>query len=68
MTKWNLSQVHKNGSTYANERDKPYKQKNKQNHMISTDEEKHLTNFHYKQMTWYHISTPIHDKNSYQSG
>ena len=51
MTKWNLSQVHRNGSTYANGCDKPYKQKNKQNHMISTDAEKHLTNFNYKQMT-----------------
>ena len=46
MTKRDSSQVHKNGSTYANECDNPYKEKKRQNHMISTDAEKHLTNFH----------------------
>ena len=29
MTKWDSSQVHKNGSTYANQCDTPHKQMNK---------------------------------------
>ena len=41
MTKWDLSQVHKDGSTYANQCDTPHKQKKRSNHMIiSIDAEK----------------------------
>ena len=58
MTKWDSSQVHEDGSTYANQTSYTTltKEKSKTNNHLNRCRKKHLRK-----------SSTIHDKNTYQS-